>query len=335
MTTIRDVARQLNVSTTTISRAIDGYSDVSDVTRQLVIRTAREMGYSPNRAARQLKRNKAETIGFIIPSSTLRFDEPLFMEFIAGLGRELTGNRYDLLVANAITGEDERDLYNRWVHGRKVDGFVLNRMSSNDWRVLFLSEAKVPFVSMGKSRDGIDYPCIRVEGADGYMALTKHLLEKGFSRFAFIGGLNELTMHVDRLQWFKAVLKKYKLPLDSEDVLCTDMTSDGGYSAAKLLLSRPVKPDALLCVNDDVAYGAIHAAHEQGMVVGKDVAIAGFEGLRDSMHTEPPLTTLDIPVPEIAGRLVQMLLAMLEGQELPEREIIVQPNLVIRASTGG
>jgi len=335
MTTIRDVARRLNVSTTTVSRAMDGYSDVSEDTRQLVIKAAHELGYSPNRAARQLRRKKAETIGFIIPSSTLRFDEPLFMEFIAGLGRELSGNRYDLLVANAISDENERDLYNRWVHGHKVDGFVLNRISRNDWRVIFLSEAKIPFVSMGKSRDNVDYPCIREDGAKGYTALIRHLLDNGFSRFAFIGGLTELIMHIDRLEWFNAALNEFNVQFDNENVLSTDMTSDGGYAAAKWLFSRPIRPDALICVNDEVAYGAIHAAHQQGLVVGSDIAIAGFEGLGGSIHTEPPLTTLDIPIPEISGRLVRMLLAILDGKELSEREIVVQPNLVIRTSTIG
>lgn len=335
MTTIRDVARQLNVSTTTISRALDGYADISPGTRQLVIQTAHEMGYAPNGAARQLRRQKAETIGFIIPASTQRFDEPYFMEFIAGMGDELSGKRFDLLVANATTEEIERDLYHRWVNSHKVDGFIMNRMSIHDWRVQYLLQAKVPFVSMGKSRDGIDYPCIRIDGADGYVALVQHLLERGFSRFAFIGGFNELTTHVDRLHWFQSALTKCGSACDAQNILSTEMTIAAGYEAANGLFSQSIPPDAILCINDETAFGAIEAAREHGLNIGKDVAIAGFDGMKDSQHTVPPLTTLDIPVPDIARQLVRMLLAILQKETLPEDEIIIRPNLLIRASTGG
>src|SRR5688572_5948405 len=114
--TIRDVAKKLNLSITTVSRALDGYSDVAPQTRELVTKTASKMGYFPNRAARQLRRQKADTIGFVIPSISKRFDEPFFPEFISGLGEESSGQNFDLLVTNATTDDGERDLYHRWVN---------------------------------------------------------------------------------------------------------------------------------------------------------------------------------------------------------------------------
>lgn len=335
MTTIRDVARQLNISIATVSRALDGYYDVADHTRELVIQTAREMGYAPNRAARQLRRQKAETIGFIIPAISERFDEPYFMEFIAGMSDELSGKNFDLLVANAATVEMEHNLYERWVNSRKVDGFIMNRMGIYDWRVQYLAKANVPFVSLGKSRDGIEYPCIRIDGSDAYDQLIKHLLERGFSRFAFIGGLSELTIHIDRLQWFQSALTNNGLNCEPQNILSTDMTIAAGYEAANSLLSQSNSPDVLLCVNDETAFGAIEAAREHGLKIGADLAIVGFDGVKDSEHTVPPLTTLDIPVPDIARQLVRMILAILQKEALPENEIVIRPSLVIRASTGG
>jgi LacI family transcriptional regulator len=335
MTTIRDVARQLNVSIATVSRALDGYNDIGESTRQLVVRTALEMGYTPNGAARQLRRQKAETIGFIIPASTQRFDEPYFMEFIAGMGDELSGKSFDLLVANAITEEMESNIYQRWVNSRKVDGFIMNRTMIQDWRVQYLTKSKIPFVSLGKSRDGIDYPCIRIDGSDGYVALIKHLLDRGFSRFAFIGGLNELTTHVDRLRWFQSALTSQGLSCHPQNILSTDMTIAAGYAAANNLLAYFTPPDAILCVNDETAFGAIEAARKRGLKIGTDIAIAGFDGVKDSLHTVPPLTTLDIPVPDIARQLVRMLLAVLQKEALDQSEIVIRPSLVIRASTGG
>jgi LacI family transcriptional regulator len=334
-TTIHDVAKKLHLSITTISRALDGYDDVSDQTRERVIKTANEMGYAPNRAARQLRRQKAETIGFIIPSISKSFNEPFFTEFISGLGEELSQNNFDLLVSNATTDEGERNLYYRWTNGQKVDAFILNRVRRHDWRVKYLNTLRIPFVGLGKSHDGIDYPCARIEAADQYLSLVQHIQHTGFSRLAFIGGPNDLVNHIDQLRWFKSALKKCDLMFDQNYIVSTEMTSTGGYEAARTLLSSANPPDALLCVNDQTAYGVLHAAHEQGLEVGRNIAVSGFDGLRDSVHMEPALTTLAFPIAEIARQLVQMLLKSVNSELLDMQEIVIKPELRIRASTGG
>jgi LacI family transcriptional regulator len=333
-TTIRDVAKKLSISIYTVSRALDGYDDVADQTRQLVIETAKEMGYAPNRAARQLRRQKTETIGFIIPSISKRFSEPFFTEFIAGMGDELSASNFDLLVSNATSDEGERSLYHRWANSHKVDGFILNRIRRHDWRVTYLKAHGIPFVGLGKSQDGIEYPYARIDAAEQYLRLIQHIQSNGFSRFAFIGGPADLINHVERLKWFKSALKKCGLEFNSDHVLSTDMTSTGGYEAARTLLLSPTRPDALLCVNDQTAYGVLHAAHEQGFAVGKDIAVSGFDGLRDSDYTEPAITTLAIPVAEIAQQLAQMLLKITNNEVLDMQEIVIKPELRIRASTG-
>ena len=131
-TTIRDVAKKLNVSIYTVSRALDGYDDVAIQTRELVVETAKKMRYAPNRAARQLRRQKAETIGFILPSISKHFNEPFFTEFISGIGEELSTRNFDLLISNATTDDMERNLYHRWVNSHKVDGFILSRIRTHD-----------------------------------------------------------------------------------------------------------------------------------------------------------------------------------------------------------
>ena len=334
-TTIRDVAKKLNLSIYTVSRALDGYEDVSDQTRQLVIETATEMGYAPNRAARQLRRQKTDTVGFIIPSISKEFGEPFFTEFISGMGEELSARNFDLLVSNATSDDGERNLYHRWANSHKVDGFILNRVRRHDWRVAYLKEQGIAFVGLGKSQDGIDYPFARIDAAEEFLSLVHHVQCNGFSRFAFVGGPADLVNHIERLKWFKAALKKCGLEFDPEFVVSTDMTSTDGYEAASALLSRSTPPDAFLCVNDQTAYGVLHAAHERGFEIGANIAVSGFDGLRDSAHTEPALTTLAIPVAKIAQQLVQMLLKITNHEVLDEQEVIIKPELRIRASTGG
>jgi LacI family transcriptional regulator len=332
--TIRDVAKKLNLSITTVSRALDGYDDVAEQTRQLVIQTAKEMDYVPNRAARQLRLQKAETMGFIIPSISKRFDEAFFTEFMAGLGEELSTQNFDLLVSNATTDDGERNLYHRWVNSHKVDGFILNRIHKHDWRVNYLSQEEIPFVALGKSHDGVNHPCVRIEGADAYLDLVKHIQQNGFTRFAFVGGPGDLIDHIERLQWFKSALKKCGLEIDPSNVISTDMSSTGGYEATRTLLTCSIPPDAIVCASDEIAFGALHAAHEQGLSVGADIVVVGFDGVQDAKHSEPPLTTLDIPVFDIARQLVDMLLKTVAGEAV-ESPVFIRPAILIRPSTSG
>jgi len=113
------------------------------------------------------------------------------------------------------------------------------------------------------------------------------------------------------------------------------LTRVGGYEAARLLLSLPEPPTALIGANDLTAIGAMRAARERGLIVGRDLAVAGFDGIEDAEHTQPPLTTLNQPVYELARRLVSMLLSLLDGEPLAERHILLQPELIVRESTGG
>jgi LacI family transcriptional regulator len=330
--TIRDVAKKLNLSITTVSRALDGYDDVAEETRQLVVHTARKLGYAPNRAARQLRRQKSETIGFILPAGAQHFAEPFFTEFIAGLGNELASRNYDLLVSAVASEEDEREMYRRWANGGKVDGLILNRLRLQDWRVKFLTRQHIPFATLDYSGEG-RYPCIRVDGADGFVELVDHVHKNGFRRFAFIGGPVNLVNQMERLEWFRRAIQLHGLKLSEKLITTADLTSTGGYQSAIELLSLPDPPDAIFCINDETAFGVLHAAHSQGLEIGRQLAVAGFDGVQDAKHTEPPLTTLDIPVFDIARQLVDMLLRTIEGEAV-DSPVFIKPKLLIRPSTG-
>ena len=334
MATIRDVAKQLNLSITTVSRALDGYDDVAENTRQLVIQTARAMGYVPNRAARQLRRQRSDTIGYILPASAPQFSDPFFAEFITGLGDQASSQNFDLLVSTASpASETEQSAYQRWAHGRKVDGVILNRMRLYDWRVQFLHQVKLPFVSLERSLDPIDYPCIEVDGASGFEKMLDCLVQIGHRRIAYVSGPPDLKTQSDRLTGYRQGLENAGIPFDPGLVMSGDTTRTGGYQAAKILLGLPDPPTAISCFNDLTAIGVLHAANELGLKVGRDLAVTGFDGIADSEHTLPPLTTLDQPLYEIARQLVTMLIAQINGEFLAEQCVRFQPQLILRQST--
>lgn len=334
-TTIKDVARRLNISITQVSRALDGYADVSEETRQLVIQTAHEMGYVPNQAARQLRRRRSDSIGYILPADTPRFNDPFFSEFIAGLGDEATTHGFDLLVSTAAPGSPaEQQAYERWTHGHKVDGVIINRLRLRDWRVQYLTLAQFPFVTLERSQDELDYPSVEVNGRYWFRVLIDHLAASGHQRIAYVGASADLKIQADRYAGYLDGLQAHGLALEASLVVEADLTAQGGYLAADRLLSLPTPPTAIACVDDSTAIGVLHAARERGYTVGQDLAVSGFDGIEGFEHTQPPLTTINQPVYQIARRLVQMLAAQINHIELPEIHLQVDPRLEIRQSTG-
>lgn len=331
--TIRDVARKLNLSITTVSRALDGYDDVSEETRQRVIRAARELGYQPNTAARQLRRRRADAIGYILPSLTPRFTDPFFSEFIAGLGDETARRGFDLLVSSAPFGSELEDSsYHRWIQANKVDGFILNRLRRNDQRVNWLLKNKVSFATLERASE--DHAWVEVDGQTAMARLVAHLAEVGHNRIAFIGALDEeLVIHIQRLAGFRQGLQAQGLSFHPEYVQPGYMSRQGGYRAAKRLLALEKPPTALVCINDLSALGALRAAQEAGLQVGRELAVTGFDGIDESAHSTPPLTTIDQPVYEIARHLVRLVVAQINGDESVEQQIRLEPRLVVRASS--
>ncbi|MBN2549913.1 MAG: LacI family DNA-binding transcriptional regulator [Anaerolineales bacterium] len=332
--TIRDVAKQLNLSIGAVSRALDGYPDISEATRQRVTETARAMGYVPNRTARQLRKQTTETIGYILPAQSPRFADPFYSEFIAGLGDEAATQNYDLLISTASPGEEsEQQLYQRWVSGRRVDGYILNRMRLLDWRVQYLAKMKVPFVAQERSRDDLDYPSVEVDGRAGMQMLVRHLVKKGHRRIAYIGASSELSIQADRFAGYCQGLAEANIPLDETLVFAGDLTRHGGQTAVKQLLLVVDPPSAVVCINDLTAFGAMHEAALMGWIVGRELAVAGFDGLEESANTQPPLTTVNQPLYEIARQMVKTLLAEIHGEPGPERRVLIQPELLVRMST--
>lgn len=334
--TIRDVAKRLNLSITTVSRALDGYDDVSEGTRQRVIRVAQEMGYTPNQAARQLRRQRTDTIGYILPAEKPRFADPFFAEFMAGLADEAAAHDFDLVVASAPPDtEAERQAYQRWVHGHKVNGVILNRLRLYDWRVQYLSQIGFHFVTQERSLDSLDYASVEVDGRRWFKILVDHLVSLGHRRIAYIGAASELKIQADRFQGYQNGLQSAGLVFEAGLVVEGDLTAEGGYKAATHLLSLPEPPTAIACVDDMTAIGVLHAAHDFGRIVGLDLAVTGFDGILGFEHTQPPLTTINQPVYQIARCLVDMLVALIEEKPIAERRLQIEPEFDVRESTIG
>jgi LacI family transcriptional regulator len=333
--TLKDLAAKLDLSITTVSRALAGYGDVAEATRQRVLQTAEEMGYVPDATARRLRKGRTDTIGFVIPTSGPRFSDPFFSELLAGIGNEASRRNYDLLVSTRSPDTPEEDAaYRRLVEGRLVDGLLVVRTRVKDRRIAYLTGIGFPFVAFGRSDLEVDFPYVDEDGFRGLALVAEHLLDLGHQRLAFISAPPGLMFCLSRGAGLDATLRERGLSLQPEYCVTSDLTQRGGFRAMNALLDLSPPPTAAIACNDLMALGAISAAQKRGLVVGQDIAITGFDDIPLAEHSHPSLTTVHQPIYDIGRRICAMLIRLIQGEELTERHVLLQPELIVRESSG-
>jgi len=332
--TLRDIAKKVGLSVTTVSRAVNDYSDVNPETKERIRRAAREMDYHPHVIAQKLQKQKTDTIGFIIPTTGPRFSDPFFLELLTGIGNEAARQEFDLLVSTRAPGDQEMEAYRRIVNGKRVDGIVLTRTRHGDQRISCLMDSDFPFVAFGRCDLPYDFPYVDVDGREGMSLVTQHLVDLGHRRLAYITAPLELMFATYRLEGHKEALATNDIPIDADLILAGDLTERAGYEAAKQLLGRRELPTAIVACNDLMALGAMSAALERGMVIGEDISITGFDDIPLAAHSHPPLTTVQQPIYEIGIMICCMLVQIIKGEEPVERHVVLEPRLVVRRSSG-
>jgi LacI family transcriptional regulator len=332
--TLKDIAGRVGKSVTTVSRALAGYDDVSAVTREQVRRVAEELGYEPNITARQLQKRRTDTLALFFPTSNPRFSDPFFSEFLAGVGNEAARQGYDLLVSTHAPGDEEKEAYLKTIRSRRVDGFVIVRTRRHDPRIVTLLENNYPFAVFGRIENGNDFPLVDVDSGSGIRLAVDHLIQLGHTRLACIAAPSNLMLAYYRLKGFTESLAAHGLGVDSDLVIEGDLTQQAGREAGKRLLEMSQPPTAIVACNDLMALGATAAAQELGLVVGQEVSITGFDDIPLAEHAHPPLTTVHQPIYDIGKTVCQMLITVIRGEALVERQIILQPSLVVRQSSG-
>jgi len=334
LATIKDVARLAGVSTATVSYVINNTRRVSPETRRRVLEAIAKLDYHPNVIARGLQGRRTNVIGFVISSRVRRLSDPFYLELISGIADEAANRGFHILFSTCPGGaQEEAELYRELVKTGRVDGLIVSDTRHNDARLAFLIKEDFPFVAFGRSDREWDFPFVDVDGKAGVYEGMKHLIASGRRRIGFIKMPSELVCARHRLEGYKAALKDHGLPLDPRLLVEGDLTQQGGYMAMHELLALASPPDAVLVCSDLMAFGAMNAIRDAGLTVGKDVAVVGFDDIPMAAHFNPPLTTIHQPIYEIGSRLVKMLTTLLNGDELEEKHVILEPSLVVRQSS--
>ncbi len=333
MVKLKDIAGKSGFSITTVSRALAGYSDVNDQTRQQIIEIAYSLGYQPNMVARQLRARKTDTIGMIIPAYDHQLSEDFFSELLIGAGYAAAQLGYDLLVS-AQTSGDQMDAYRRIVGGNRVDGVLLARTYRHDPRIAYLKSLNHPFVVSGRSSpdEDSDFPYIDVDSQLGIKMMVNHLTGLGHQRLALLLPPEDVAYTPYRLDGYKAGLAEANLPYREDYVIYSNLRRKGGCQAAHYLLDQHPEITAIVASNDPMALGAMQAAQERGLRVGTDIAITGFDDISAAEYANPPLSTVRQPIHEIGRRLTEMLVKIIHNKLPDEPQILLTPELVLRDS---
>lgn len=332
MSKLKQLAQTLGLSTTTVSRALDGYSDVAPATRERVRAAAQAINYRPNSAARSLRRRRAEAVAVTLPLEPGRVGPPVFLNILAACSQRLAEEGLDLMLLPTTSPAAEMETYRRLIDGGRADAVIVVRTRLEDERVAFLKERGIPFVTHGRTARSDDHAFIDGDGENGFRDATRLLAALGHRRIAHISAPQTLTFaHLRRKGWLAGLADEgFADPIE----YAAQPNEAGGYEAAKWLLDRPQAPTSLLCATDSIAIGALSALKERGVVAGRDVAVIGHDNLPSGAYTDPPLSSMEIAVPDVGRQLADMLIARLGGRDPRELQTILPVRQVPRATHG-
>lgn len=330
---IRRVAAEAGVSIATVSRVLNNPSRVSPATRERVMEVATQLGYRPNSLGQRLRTGKTNAIGMVFPTPHGHFADPFFFELLAGIGEALNQVGLDMLITTCPPGSNEIDLYRRLVEEQKVDGLVVARTRRHDSRIAYLLEQGIPFVVHGRSETKGQYSWLDVDSEFGFYQATGHLLGLGHHRIAMINAPLELNFAHLRLEGYFRALKDAGVQPDPQMLDEGDLSEEAGFRATQRFLALESPPSAILCANDQMALGALHALREKGLKAGKDISIIGYDDIPLASYCDPPLTTLRQPIRASGQWLVNALVAQIQGKREVTRELWL-PEFVQRSSVG-
>ena len=333
--TLHDVARELGMSVTQTSRALNDKWDVAEKTKERARAVAAELGYVPNLEARRLKTGsaRADAIGLVLPQSELHFSNAFFAELLSGLVATATANQLEVRLTVGIAPANDFKNYQQALVWRQVDGFVLVRTEVDDPRIGFLAEADFPFVAFGRGCDNPDFPF--VDDVDHVMTpIVEHLVALGHRRIACIIEPTRFSMSHHRFLSFENAVTDLGLAVDPDLVVEADFDEESGYAAAKKLFQRTDRPTAIVAQSDLLALGALSAARDSGIGVPEELSVTGFDNIMAGRYATPGLTTVRRS-PRIVGEtLCRQLLDLINATAEADPQVLLEGEIVVRGSTG-
>ncbi|MEM9774192.1 MAG: LacI family DNA-binding transcriptional regulator [Chloroflexota bacterium] len=328
--TLKDVAKKADVSYQTVSKVLNGKAFISTTTEARIWDAIKELNYQPNIAARNLRTQKSNLIGFSwSPRDALN---PIVDRFLYSTTRTLQDEGYHVLMFPNDEAKANRfwDLY----YTGQVSGYVLTSTDHDDSRVAELIDQNIPFATFGRANDDWEFNWVDIDGQYGIELVVDHLHSKQHEKIALFTWAEGSRAGEDRERGYFNQMQKMGTHTRPDWVVRMDGTVEAGYRSAQAILNLPEndRPTAIVCVSDILAIGAMNVIAAAGLQVGKDIAVTGYDNIPMTEFLHPPLTTVQQPVEAAGERVARMLLTQIDNKEASKEQALLRPNLVIRAS---
>ncbi|NCO21965.1 MAG: LacI family DNA-binding transcriptional regulator [Rhodobacterales bacterium] len=335
---LKELSTILGLSQTTVSRALNGYPEVNEATRQRVLVAATQHNYRPNTRAKGLATGRALAIGHVIPMATKHeMVNPIFADFIAGAGETYARNGYDMVISVVDDG-DEAQVYRNLKARGTIDGVILHGPRMNDPRIPLLDEIGLPYGVHGRA-SGINTPyCwLDVNNRSAFRRATDFLLDLGHRRIALVNGLEFMDFAHRRRGGYEDALRARGVPIDTALMRSDEMTEVFGYRSAVEMMARPEPPTAYLVASMICALGVRRAIEEAGHVLGRDISVVTHDDMLSYLQNggDVPIFTATRSSVREAGRLLaELLLDRISDTTAPPGHILLEAELMVGRSTG-
>ncbi|MEL6582386.1 MAG: substrate-binding domain-containing protein [Pseudomonadota bacterium] len=336
--TLKDLARHLGLSPTTVSRALNGYPEVNAQTRARVKDAAHAMGYVPNIGAQRLATGRAKTIGHVVSLDDHEIINPFFAEFVAGAGEAYAAAGYEMTLS-VCSQQTELDIYRSMAARRSVDGVILHNVRRDDERIPLLQSLGLPFVVHGRvAGNEHPYTYLDISNDDAFATATEHLIALGHTRIALLNGLTDLSFAQRREDGVHRALAGAGIaPVDTL-FHSAEMSDSFGYLKTQEMLRLPHPPTAILTASILTAMGAARALSDAGLQMGKDVSVLTHDDVLSYMSNGvegAPVFTATVSSIRAAGsKSAQMLLKLINTPAAPPVSQVWDTELIIGPSTG-
>ncbi|PKQ64821.1 LacI family transcriptional regulator [Labilibaculum filiforme] len=330
--TIHDIAKALNISGSTVSRALNDNSRISNKTKKAVRNMAKQLGYQPNALASNLRTNCTNTIGVIIP----RISRYFFSSAIAGIEELARTKGYNVIICQSNDQESRESDCVQTLFASRVDGVIssiaINTKNYDHYKTF--TSRNIPLVFFDRVCDELATSKVVVDDFKGGFLAAEHLISKGCKRIAHIGGPQHLNIYINRLQGYLKALRKHNIHIEEDLIIESPLTREDGMACAKKLLESANPPDAIFAANDTSALSIILYAKENNIRIPEDLAIVGFSNEPFSEYLSPSLTTIEQSGFDVGTKATELLLDIISNKIENHQETIVLPvKLIERESS--
>lgn len=325
--TIKDIAIELGVSISTVSRALRGQPDVNALTRKAVLELSERLDYQPNKAALSLLKKNTLTIGVVVPNL-----DYFFATAIGGIDEAALEAGYTVMVCQSNESYGREMINIKRMLESRVDGFIISVSSETIITDHFkrIEDKGIPMVFFDRDANELQAPKILLDNFEGGYKATMHLIEKGYSKIAFLGGPEKMSISQQRFEGYKSALAEAGIKFNTKFVEHGDFNQDFAYFNTEELLKAKNKPDAIFAMSDRLAVGAMECIKKFGLKMPNDIGLIGFNNEPITKLLSPSISTIDQPAFEMGKKAARMFIQLVNNNDLKPEDVVLTPRLVVR-----